>query len=399
MGKKKEKELIKLKKTTGNFTLIGKAKIGEYTFNTDVESSKEESDWVYSQMRLGVDCGQEYGVIYCEMMGGYGTDRENFVNTPSIKEGKNGNKQDDFENMLKINWEDRFNEEILKSVGDLAFITVGLKKSKEKTIYKKFLSAYDAVGYIEDVLEDGMTIMVKGDLKWSIYKDAIQVRKEITSIVLSKMEEKDFKAEFSQNIILDSASIGKFDKETMSIPIDCRILEYMKDYNGARVKTILPLNKSFDLAIDGSDKEKATKMLKIFKVKGKKLDILNIDGFFIKGDANTVKVTKDDIPDDIKELIELGYVDEESVLEKMVFANGGNNKTEKMMIKSPHIKYAGEETKIPTIDKIVDVYTEDDLDIALILENLGVKDALDEALDNSEEDDDSEDTWLNELDD
>lgn len=392
----KQKELTKLRRTNGGFTLVGKAKIGEYTFNTDAESAREDSDWVYSQMKLGVDCGQNHGLIYCELMGGYGTDRQNYVRVPSIKVNKNGVKVDDFENMLKIDWEDRFNEEILKNVGKLGFITVGLEKEKEKVEYKKFLSAYDAVGYVEEHLEDGMTVTIKGDLKWSIYKENIQVRKEVTSIILSKAEEDDFKAIFNQNVILDTASIGKFDKETMTIPIDCRILEYMKDYNGTEVKTILPIHKSFDLAIDGSDKERATKMLKVFKVKGKKLDLLNIDGMFVKGDTNTVKVTVDDIPDDVKELIELGYVSEADVLEKMTFVNGGNNKAEKMMIKSPHIKYTGEDMKIPTIDKVIDMYSEEDLDIAAILENMGIKDPLDVALEDTDSDD-SEDNWLDEL--
>jgi len=98
------------------------------------------------------------------------------------------------------------------------------------------------------------------------------------------------------------------------------------------------------------------------------------------------------------ELIELEYITKEEVLEKMAFANGAGNKNEKMYIKAPHIKFTGEDVKIPTVDKIAKAYTENDLDISLILKSLGKKDALDVALENEEEDDDdNDDDWLADL--
>lgn len=400
MAKKKEEERIVLKKYTANFNLVGRAKVGDYTFKLEVESQKEDSDWVYNQMNLAVDCGEEYGAISADLMGGYGKDRDNVVYVHGKKKNEKTDKyEDDFKNRFTIDWDDREDEEVLEEVGDLCFITVGLEKDGNKTIYKKFVTQYDAIDYINEKLEDNMVISVKGSLVWSLYNDELQVKKEVSSIVLSKAEEKDFKAVFTQPILLAKDCIGKFDKETMTIPITCRIIEYFKTYNNQEVKTMLPIYKVFDMKIDGEDKEKANKMLKQFNVsKAKDINLLVVDGYFSKGEVNMVGISEEDIPDDILELIEMGYMTKESILEKMAFANGAGNKKEKMYIKSPHIKFVGEDVKMPVIDKVAKIYTEDEVDIHLILESLGVKDALDEALeDNEEANEEDEEDWLADL--
>ena len=67
-------------------------------------------------------------------------------------------------------------DEVLEDIGDLSFITIGLEKTdKGKTYYKKFLSAYDAIAYIKDHLEENRVVNVKGNLKYSMYQDKVQV--------------------------------------------------------------------------------------------------------------------------------------------------------------------------------------------------------------------------------
>lgn len=409
------KELTQLKKGTSTFNLVGKAKVSDFTFKIDVESSKADSDWVYNQMNLGVDCGQ-YGVIYGDMMSGYGTSRENTL----YVHGKKSDGKDDFTKGFTIDWEDRFDTDVLETIGDMCFLTVGLEKDSDKTVYKKFLSAYDAIKYIEENLKDGMVVNVKGNLTYSIYNDQVQVKKEITSIVLSKAEEKDFKATFTQALLLDGQAIGSPDKETGTVPITGYVVDYLREFqgkslahkvNGKLSKGMnMPITKTFDFVI-GEDKDQAKKMLKVFKVKGKKITQLVVDGYFTKGEVNTVSVTESDIPDDIKELIELGYVDKDEILGQIALKNGGK-KPEKMVIKSPHIKYTGEDVKMPSVDKIVDLYEEDDVNGTLILESIGAEDIqedtntddedvvsgddLDKALDGESSDDD-DDNWLNDL--
>lgn len=411
----KETVLTKLKKGTASFNLIGKAKLGEYTFKIDTESARDDSDWVYNQMNLGIECGNN-GVIYADMMGGYGSSRSNFVYVHGKKE-EEGRTKDDFKNSFKIDWDDRFDEEILETVGDMCFLTVGLVKGEDgKTIYKKFLSQYDAIKYIKENLEEDTIVNVKGNLEWSDYNEVTQYKKTITSIVLSKAEEKDFRATFTQTILIDSDTIGSYDKETNTIPLMTRIVESIsKEYrgqslihtdNGKQVKSaMLPLFKTFDFAV-GEDKEKAKKMLKVFKVKGKKVTAMTVEGMFSKGEVETTEVTEVDIPDDIKELIELGYVDKDEIVGQIALKNGGGNKKlEKMIITKPHIKYnkVGE-SMIPAVDKTSDLYEESDVDIKEILKSFGIEEIvednnedndLDLAL-NSENDDD--DDWLKELD-
>lgn len=414
------KELTQLKKGTTSFNLVGRAKVSDFTFKLDVESSREDSDWVYNQMNLGIDCGK-YGTIYADLMGGYGTDRENIVYVHGKKDGK-----DDFKSNFKIDWEDRFDEDVLKTVGDMCFITVGLEKGEDdKTVYKKFISQYDAIKYTEENLKEDMVVTVKGNLEWSVYNEKVQVKKTITSICLSKAEEKDFKASFTQTVLLDGDSIGKYDKETNSIPITGYVIENIRnEFNGKSLihnidgKTVksmnLPLVKQFNFMV-GEDKEQAKKMLKVFKTKGKKISQLTIEGYFTRGDVNTTEVTESDIPDDIKELIELGYIDKDEILGQIALKNGGN-KPESMVVSKPHIKFTsttinGAEVKIPSVDKVSDIYEEDDINVNLILESItdsqtppqqdkgeevsNYESDNTEVTENSEDNDD--DDWLNDL--
>ena len=68
---------IKKEDWVSNFTLIGKAKINDYTFKIDEKA--EKSDWIYNSMNLGVDCGEKHGTVYAEMLGGYADERENVI--------------------------------------------------------------------------------------------------------------------------------------------------------------------------------------------------------------------------------------------------------------------------------------------------------------------------------
>lgn len=405
----KQKELTKVTKGRSEFNLVGKANVSDFTFKTDIESKK--SDWVYNQLNLGVDCGIN-GVIYADMMGGYGADRENVLHVHGKKENDNGKIIDDFSSKFTVDWEDRLDEETHESIGDRCFITVGLEKDiNDKVIYKKFLSQYDAIGYIKENLEKDMVINVKGNLKYQEYNGEMGVKKEITSIALSKSDDKDFKATFMQTLLLDEYSIGKVDKETRTVSIDSMIVGFAKEYNGEEVINMesgkkkigynLPLRKSFEIVV-GEDKDKVSKMLKLFKVKAKKITELVIDGYFAKGDLNAVEVSEADIPDDIKELIELELIDKEEVLGKMAFANGGKKK-ERMVIKCPHIDMIENNgVKAPSIARVIDKYTEDDVNISLIMDRINpdkVGDSEEDinSLIDSEADDEDENDWLKDL--
>lgn len=371
MAKKNEK--TPLKKGEARFMLIGEAKVNDYTYKID--ELAQESDWVYNVLNLGVDCG-ENGVIYSELMGGYGSERENKIYVHGVKEGKNGRKQDDFDNRFEIDWDDRFDDSVLEEVGELCFITVGLEKDKKgKTFVKKFLSAYDAILYVQEQLESGMVINVKGSLKYSKYNDNYQTKKEITSIFLSKVEDRnDYRATFTQTILLDKDSIGKPDKDKGIIPIYAYVVDYVKNYGDKEVKTNIPYPKMFELEI-GTEEQTKKWLDKVLKVK-KGITEITFEGDLIEGGA-LVTVTEDDIPDDIKELIEIGAYTVEEALTK---CSANNSKEKRMIIRKPAIKMQGEEGKeVPVVQKFEEKYTEDDLVLDFMLE------------DNSKDDDDNDD--------
>lgn len=341
-----------------NFTLIGEAQVNDYTYKIDARS--ERSSWIYNSINLGIFCGESSGTVYCELMGGYSDERENVI----YAHGKDENGRDDFSQQVIVDWDDRFNDEVLDSIGDMSFITVGLEKTATgKTYYKKFLSAYDAIAYAKEHLESGMVVNVKGRLQYSIYNDNVQVRKTIQSIVLSSVDDPaNYSARFTQSILIDkdSASLKNIDKDKGVMYVDARVLDYVKEMNGVEIKGQYPFPKTFEFPMDFTKPDVCKKVMdKVFKVK-KNVTQITFDGTFVEGGA-TVNATMDDVPDDIKELIDLGIYSEEEALAK---CSASGSRERRMVLQKPHIKLVGDD-KIPTLQKFDDRYTEDELAIEL----------------------------------
>lgn len=342
----KSKERKALKKGKAAFTLIGKVKVTDKTFNLD---NSYDSGWTDNQMYLGVDCGNG-NMVYSEMRGGFFPDDDNILRGFS----KDDKDDDGKSKQVEIAWEDRFDEELLDTIADTSFITVGVEKDvKGKTVYKKFLSAYDAVEYLNEHLEDGMIVNVKGNIGYSEYEDNVTVKKEITSIVLSKVEdEADFKATFTQTILLGFDSIGKKDPEKNTIALNAYVVDYVGkpkiDGKKVEIKKNITYPKTFEVAINDNPEITAKMLQKFFKVKKKgSINVLTVMGNLIEG-AAIVNITDDDIPDDIKELIEMGLYSEEEAKAKC--AVGGNNRERRMVILKPDITYVGQDDeRKPTV--------------------------------------------------
>ena len=386
-----EKKTIKKSDWVSNFTLIGKPKISEdYTFKIDEKS--EKSKWVYNSMNIGIDCGEKHGVVYCECMGGYSEENANKI----YAHGKKDDGTDDFEKQLIVDWDDRFNDNVLEDVGDLSFITVGLKKTdKDKTFYKKFLSAYDAIAYIKEHLTEDMVVNVRGSLKYSSYNDNVQVKKNITSIVLSKVDNPaNYKAVFTQSVLIDkdSASLKNIDKDKGILYVDTRVLDYVKEINDIEVKGQYPYRKQFEFEMDFANEAACKKIMeKLFKVK-KGITQITFEGEFVEGGA-IVTATWDDLPDDIKNLVDMGLYSEEEALAKCT-ANGGRER--RMVLKKPMIKLVGDD-KVPVIQMFPERYTEDDLTLDYLYENKKSDDDKPPFDTDGESEGDSSMDWLNQL--
>jgi hypothetical protein len=387
---KVEKKKLEKKNWVASFILIGEAKVNQYTYKLDEKSDK--SDWVYNMLNLGVDCGEKHGTVYTELMGGYGAERDNII----YVHGKKDDGTDDFENKFTIDWDDRFEESVLEEIGDLCFLTVGLEKDKkDKVFYKKFLSPYDAIAYIKENLLDGSVVNVKGNLKYSLYNGTVNIKKEINSIVLSKVEDKSkYVARFNQTMLLTKDSVGKADKDKGIIPINAKILEYTKEFNGKEVKQFIPLNKTFEYEVDLTNRTLVEKVVeKVFKVK-KGVTEITFEGDFVEGGA-LVTVTEDDIPQDIKDLIEIGAYTLEEALTKCTENSG---KERRMILRKPAIKMVGDEgSKTPQIQKFDNKYTDEDLILDFMFED-NSKDTNDNDTETDENiSTSSDDDWLNNL--
>ena len=381
---------MSIKKTnwTSNFTLIGKARINDNSFKIDETS---ESGFCYSNMNLGVDCGEKYGIVYANMMGGYATNRDNVL----YVHGKKDDGKDDWENRFTINWDDRFDDAILDEVGDSCFINIGIETTENDKIYvQRFLSAYDAIKYVSENLTADTVINVKGMLKYNFYKENVSLQRNITSIFLSKAEPENYKATFTQSVLIDKDSLNPkedVDVENGVAKVHVRILDYAKELNGIEYKGQYPYTFTFDY--DFTDK-KVFKLFydKFFNVK-KDIRQINFEGAFINSGA-TITATMDDVPDDVKQLIEMGLYTEEEILTK--YAGQGNTERRYVLVR-PIIRIEGDDENKVAVPQVFDErYTEADLEIQI--ENSNSNSDFD-SIDTSALIDDSNDDldWLSEL--
>lgn len=387
----KTKERKALKKGKAAFNLIGRVKVTDKTFNLD---NSYDSGWTDNSMYVGVDCGNG-NTVYAEMRSGFFPDKDNVIRAYSKDEKDDAGKS----KSVEIAWEDRLDESLYDSISDSSFLTVGVEKDvKDKTVYKKFLTAYDAVEYLNEHLEDGMIVNVKGTIGYNEYEGNVSTKKEITSIVLSKIDdEADFKATFSQTILVDSKSIGKKNDDKGTMELAAYVVDYVGkpkiDGEKIEVKKNVTYPKTFEVAINENPEITAKMLQRFFKPKKGKITEITVTGNLVEG-GSTVNITEDDIPDDIKELIEMGLYSEEEAEKKIAVGNG--NRERRMIIVKPDITYVGTgDDRKPTVAFEDGKYDEDDLyfyEQALL--DAGVEPSSDDDTDSKSEETSSEDDDL-----
>lgn len=387
----KTKERKALKKGKAAFNLIGRVKVTDKTFNLD---NSYDSGWTDNSMYVGVDCGNG-NTVYAEMRSGFFPDKDNVIRAYSKDEKDDAGKS----KSVEIAWEDRLDESLYDSISDSSFLTVGVEKDvKDKTVYKKFLTAYDAVEYLNEHLEDGMIVNVKGTIGYSEYEGNVSKKKEITSIVLSKIDdEADFKATFSQTILVDSKSIGKKNDDKGTMELAAYVVDYVGkpkiDGEKIEVKKNVTYPKTFEVAINENPEITAKMLQRFFKPKKGKITEITVTGNLVEG-GSTVNITEDDIPDDIKELIEMGLYSEEEAEKKIAVGNGSRER--RMIVVKPDITYVGTgDDRKPTVAFEDGKYDEDDLyfyEQALL--DAGAEPSSDNDTDSESEETSSEDDDL-----
>jgi hypothetical protein len=218
---------------------------------------------------------------------------------------------------------------------------------------------------VQEHLKEGMVVNIKGDLKYSLYNDNVQVKKEIKSIFLSNVDDSSkYKATFTQTLYLDKDSVGKLDRDKAVFPIYARVIDYTKMYKDKEVKQNIGFNKTFELAVDKVNPENTKKVLeKVFKVK-KGITEITVEGDILEGQT-IVNVKPEDIPEDIKMLIDTGYY----TIEEYAKVAVGNDKEKRFIIKRPVMKLVGEEDKKkPKLMITEDKYSPEDFMFDFMLE-------------------------------
>lgn len=389
MAKKQEvREKKELKKVRSNFEAVGEVgAINDWAFNIDQNSP---SGYKYSNMKLNIKV-QDNNTISCEAMGGYFPSRASNVISVRSKDG----------DPIKVDWTDRTNEAILKEVSNMNKINIALERDvNNNLVYKEFLSWYDAIEYVQAHIEEGMKVKVRGNLSYSEYNDTVTVRKNIQSIFLATDKDKNH-ATFAQTILTMAEDLDKSHvKEDKIVDIHGKVVDYDKDFGTNRV-----FNQNFKYLIDTSDMERAGKILKYLTPSKK--DVvreITVEGNLIEG-ANVSTVKKEDIPDELKDLIDLGLYTEEEILNKMAVKGP---KSINFFVTKPMVS-AAKEGEVPKIMKDDEKYTFDDLIVESVKkEENEVKESKDSEddfdkmlseLDNEETSDDEEDplAWMKTL--
>lgn len=368
MSKKKEKKDLVKKNWTARFSVRGRVRLSKYTYTLDQES--QNKGWISNKLNLGIYCGPEIGTVYTKAWGGYSGQGESTI----WVHGKDEDGRDDFKNFYQIDWEDRFDKSVLNELGDLCFKTVAIEKDVHgKLVQERFLSEYDMIAYLNENLTDDMCVSISGNLEWQMHNGTLYLNKNITNMYLVEDDPDKYHATFTQTMLITKDSFGELDKDKGIYYIDAYVLEKFKEFNGHNLcdkahpkGQFVPLQYTFEYE-PPADKTKAVKAIKaLFKPK-KGVTQITFNGDFVCSGA-TIQASLDDVPDDIKEMIEMGIYDEDEVLAQC--ADNGSTEN-RCLLRSPKINKVVQndgETKTLVPQIFPNEYEDEDLELDFLNE-------------------------------
>ena len=321
---------MELKKGIRNFNVTGKLRLNSNTFNIDKQ--KDGSNYVYSNANLSLDCGN--GNVFCNLVGGHFKTGDNVIYALGTKI-EDGKVKTDYKKSLRIPFDKRFDEDTLKTVANDSFTFVSIEKDADgKLISKKFLAKEDAVKYLQSTLEDGMVLNVLGDISFRVGEDgktlfALNIRR----IYLNEKTNPTLHANFTMAVVTDKDCYDTAQSidENGFVNIDCYVAEYMKSYKGVE-KSVVPLPFSFAMDTKANTNWKSV-ITNFFRPQNKYLAETTIEGY-IASIGNTQEVSMDDIPEDVKQLVELGLISKD---ELATIGTNNNSLVQKLVFTRPNV--------------------------------------------------------------
>lgn len=289
--------------------LAGVVKITKDTFE---EEKTSKGGYAYLKTSFSVKVGENRSV-WVGMMGGYS--KGNPVVYTFSKENE----------PLQINWKNRNNGQVLEQVADYSLFKVALEKDSEgKLITKKFVSEYDAINYLKENLEDGMNVVISAEADYSLYNDDVQRQFKIKTLALDEgytdkekveHEHRDPAARLSQTYLIEEDSVSENYEEDLEengvTTINAYVPQYLGKVDGKELKKVVALPQPFTVRVKDNNVEGAKALISNV-IKPENSDVVReismrmnvLDGY----STSQVQLEEDDIPDEVKQLIELGIM-------------------------------------------------------------------------------------------
>lgn len=218
-------------------------------------------------------------------------------------------------NKVDIAWEDRFDADVVKSVA--SYKKTVLKTDDER---KEFISAYDAIEYFIDNIDEfkGKDVTVTGQRTKNLYKDKLSDRFQITSIRVAE-EDAPKKLTVTMDFYFDKSSFDTTDwAKEHKLYINGYTEEYLSDLKENRYvaqQIVFDCSKidwenekhrglvNYRLKVLGCELDKDNKV--VCKLKGKNMFKMGVITTFVNG-SEQVEFDTSMLTDMQKEAIELG---------------------------------------------------------------------------------------------
>lgn len=198
----------------GIFNLAGRTqeeKLANFTKMFQI-NAKSSNDKFYSQMTISLNCGKDR-LSFAQLKGYADQGKE---------KGFYVHNKNNFADAWWIDYQDRAFEPALEDVSPRDYILVGLERATNAeghtyTIYKRFLSAYDAVNYIYEHIKDKMELKISGDITYTVGKNGeIYENKSIKKIILAYNNENEGQKEhyctFSERVFCTAQTFSQAEK-------------------------------------------------------------------------------------------------------------------------------------------------------------------------------------------
>ena len=322
----------KLNATFSTFHLVGKAIVTDKTFTLDKKN--DGKTWQFNHMYMGIDCGEKYGTIFIEKMGGHDLTSRGSVKYCNTKDDE-GKIKKGKENQIAIKWEDRFNEHDFKVISDANLCKAGFRDEGGNIVQKIFIFEEDFIKYISENVKNNDVVSVSGHLEY--YRDPqtgeVSVKKVVDHFFASNLKEEFFKAKFEIQAYVDSSTIGKINKEESTMPLYIKVSAFVNKINGKKynqtgcyaLKLIWDL-KNFNLNEAADQKRIVSQCQAFFKPDKGLVNKITVGGHFVEG-AGITEVNPKDFPESIQLALASGLL---SMEELTGTALSGKSKTREM---------------------------------------------------------------------